>query len=123
MLWGLRFTPSTYPPKPNQAHTAAAPPAAAVRDTHDTHTAYRRVCLEHHPDKKLVGVECEEAKSKAEEYFKKIQARCIGALSAAECYAHHHNHPCLPGIRHSAASPVALLFMPGGNVDLMLQLF
>ncbi len=64
-------------PKPNQAHTAAAPPAAAVRNTHDTHTAYRRVCLEHHPDKKLVGVECEEAKSKAEEYFKKIQARCI----------------------------------------------
>jgi hypothetical protein len=24
--------------------------------------AYRKACLEHHPDKKLVGVDCEEAK-------------------------------------------------------------
>lgn len=35
--------------------------------------AYRKACLEHHPDKKLVGVDCEEAKVEAEEYFKKIQ--------------------------------------------------
>jgi hypothetical protein len=24
--------------------------------------AYRKACLEHHPDKKLVGVDCEDAK-------------------------------------------------------------
>lgn len=35
--------------------------------------AYRKVCLEHHPDKKLVGVDCKDKKSEAEEYFKKIQ--------------------------------------------------
>lgn len=36
-------------------------------------TAYRKACLEHHPDKKLVGVDCEIAKTEAEEHFKKIQ--------------------------------------------------
>ncbi|WIA35238.1 hypothetical protein OEZ86_003700 [Tetradesmus obliquus] len=36
--------------------------------------AYRKACLEHHPDKKLVGVDCEDAKSAAEEHFKQIQA-------------------------------------------------
>ncbi|KAF6264387.1 DnaJ-domain-containing protein [Scenedesmus sp. NREL 46B-D3] len=35
--------------------------------------AYRKACLEHHPDKKLVGVDCEDAKFAAEEHFKKIQ--------------------------------------------------
>ncbi len=35
--------------------------------------AYRKVCLEHHPDKKLVGVEDEEEKERIEEYFKLIQ--------------------------------------------------
>jgi hypothetical protein len=28
--------------------------------------------LEHHPDKKLVGVDCEVAKTEAEEHFKKV---------------------------------------------------
>lgn len=35
--------------------------------------AYRKVCLEHHPDKKLVGVDCDIKKVEAEEHFKKIQ--------------------------------------------------
>eukprot|EP00878_Enallax_costatus_P024802 GHUV01026491.1.p1 GENE.GHUV01026491.1~~GHUV01026491.1.p1 ORF type:complete len:224 (+),score=82.09 GHUV01026491.1:365-1036(+) len=35
--------------------------------------AYRKACLEHHPDKKLVGVDCDIKKSEAEEHFKKIQ--------------------------------------------------
>jgi hypothetical protein len=30
------------------------------------------VCLEHHPDKKLVGVDCEKAKTAAEDHFKKV---------------------------------------------------
>jgi hypothetical protein len=30
------------------------------------------VCLEHHPDKKLVGIDCEKAKHEAEEFFKKV---------------------------------------------------
>ncbi|KAF8060498.1 histidine--tRNA ligase [Scenedesmus sp. PABB004] len=36
--------------------------------------AYRKACLEHHPDKKLVGIDCEVAKGEAEEHFKAIQA-------------------------------------------------
>ena len=43
-----------------------APPPPALS------TAYRKACLEHHPDKKLVGVECEKAKEDAEEHFKKV---------------------------------------------------
>jgi curved DNA-binding protein CbpA len=36
-------------------------------------SAYRKVCLEHHPDKELVGVEDEEERAKIEEYFKQVQ--------------------------------------------------
>ena len=35
--------------------------------------AYRKACLESHPDKKLVGMEDEEERAKIEEYFKQIQ--------------------------------------------------
>jgi len=35
--------------------------------------AYRKVCLEHHPDKKLAGVEDEADKERIENYFKSIQ--------------------------------------------------
>lgn len=40
-------------------------------------SAYRKACLEHHPDKKLVGVECEKAKEDAEEHFKKVSAAVL----------------------------------------------
>lgn len=36
--------------------------------------AYRRSCLEHHPDKKAAGVEDEAEKERINEYFKDIQA-------------------------------------------------
>ena len=46
-----------------------------------SYTAYRKVCLESHPDKRLVGVEDEDEKEQIEEYFKQIQdayaVRCI----------------------------------------------
>ncbi len=34
--------------------------------------AYRRVCLEHHPDKKLAGVTDDAEKAKVEDYFKQV---------------------------------------------------
>lgn len=36
-------------------------------------TAYRRTCLEFHPDKKLQGVEDPDEKQQVEDYFKQIQ--------------------------------------------------
>ncbi|KAG2484576.1 hypothetical protein HYH03_016619 [Edaphochlamys debaryana] len=35
--------------------------------------AYRKACLEHHPDKALVGVDCEKEKARVEEHFKMVQ--------------------------------------------------
>jgi DnaJ family protein C protein 2 len=37
--------------------------------------AYRKTCLEAHPDKKLVGVDCPDEKQKIEDAFKVIQVR------------------------------------------------
>jgi DnaJ-class molecular chaperone len=42
-----------------------------------TPAAYRKACLEHHPDKKLVGVDCDKAKVEAEEHFKKVSSNCM----------------------------------------------
>lgn len=42
-------------------------------DANQLKNAYRKVCLEHHPDKRLAGVEDEAVKEKIENYFKSIQ--------------------------------------------------
>lgn len=42
--------------------------------------AYRRTCLEHHPDKKLVGVEDEAEKERINEHFKAIQVRMASIM-------------------------------------------
>ncbi|KAJ9525224.1 hypothetical protein QJQ45_020748, partial [Haematococcus lacustris] len=42
--------------------------------------AYRKVCLEHHPDKRLANVTDEHEKAKVEDYFKQIQ-EAYGVLS------------------------------------------
>ncbi|GFH32919.1 uncharacterized protein HaLaN_32216, partial [Haematococcus lacustris] len=41
---------------------------------------YRKVCLEHHPDKRLANVTDEHEKAKVEDYFKQIQ-EAYGVLS------------------------------------------
>jgi len=60
-------------------------------------SAYRKACLEHHPDKKLVGVECEKAKEDAEEHFKKVGDAPL--LQDLEDQCAFHNgvwHVCAP---------------------------
>ena len=53
--------------------------------------AYRKVCLESHPDKRLVGVEDEEEKEQIEEYFKQIQdAYAVSGGSPSSRYIKSH---------------------------------
>lgn len=49
--------------------------------------AYRKVCLEHHPDKKLTQSEDEEEKTRVEEYFKLVSYKyscCLQGLCDCE---------------------------------------
>lgn len=62
--------------------------------------AYRRVCLEHHPDKKLAGVTDEEEKKKAEDYFKQIQ-EAYGVGAALDILTRTESVTMLPGALHA----------------------
>ena len=56
------------------------------------------MCLEFHPDKKLVGVEDEDEKERIEEYFKQIQdAYAVGGWGEGEGLEEHSRcYCCLP---------------------------